>query len=95
MPTRMQLDRSERAMLDSLAEGSDSIISRAVDWCSVNSGSRNFVGLERQRALLADAFAALPGAVTSEPLAPSQDVDASGRDQETSHPLAVEDQEEW
>ena len=85
----MTLDSAERAMLEGVAARADSIIGRAVAWCAVNSGSRNLEGLERQRALLADAFAVLPGDLAFQPLAPSTEVDATGRPQPQAHPDAV------
>ena len=85
----MTLDSAERAMLEGVAGRADSIIERAVGWCAVNSGSRNLEGLERQRALLADAFAVLPGKLSFEPLAPSVEVDAQGRPTPQPHPDAL------
>ena len=85
----MTLTGAERAMLDGVAGRADSIIARAVAWCAVNSGSRNLEGLERQRALLADAFAALPGEVSFERLDPSAEIYASGRPQSQAHPDAL------
>ena len=64
----MQLSSEERRVLDTLAERGPEIIDRAIGWCAVSSGSRNLVGLERQRALLEDALSALPGEV--EPASP-------------------------
>jgi glutamate carboxypeptidase len=85
----MTLVAAERAMLEGVAARADSIVARAVAWCAVNSGSRNLEGLERQRALLADAFSVLPGTVTAEPLQPSEEVDAAGRRTLHQHPEAV------
>jgi glutamate carboxypeptidase len=48
-------------------------------WSAVNSGSRNLEGLARIAALLADSFAALPGALTLRDPAPVDTVAADGR----------------
>jgi glutamate carboxypeptidase len=85
----MTLTGAERAMLDGVVGRADSIIARAVAWCAVSSGSRNLEGLERQRALLADAFAVLPGEVSLVPLEPSAEIDASGRPQQQAHTDAL------
>ncbi|HEX8654317.1 MAG TPA: hydrolase [Allosphingosinicella sp.] len=47
-------------------------------WAGVNSGSRNLAGLAGIAGLLADAFSALPGALTLRDPAPVEEVDASG-----------------
>ena len=86
----MTLDSAERAMLESVAAGADSIIARAVDWCGVSSGSRNLEGLRRQRDLLAEVFSALPGELALVPLQPSVDIDANGRAREQEHPEALQ-----
>ena len=48
------------------------------EWASINSGSRNLPGLDRVAALLANAFAALPGAVRLDAAAAVEAVDADG-----------------
>ena len=48
-------------------------------WAAVNSGSRNLDGLARIAGLLADAFAALPGALTLRDPAPVETVAPDGR----------------
>jgi glutamate carboxypeptidase len=48
-------------------------------WASINSGSRNLGGLADVAALLSDAFAGLPGAVTMVYPAPVDAVDAAGK----------------
>ncbi|HEX8570396.1 MAG TPA: hydrolase [Caulobacteraceae bacterium] len=85
----MTLDSAERAMLEGVAGRADSIIARAVGWCAGNSGSRNLEGLERQRALLADAFSTLPGEIAFVPLEPSGEIDAAGRPQAQAHTDAL------
>ncbi len=50
-----------------------------IDWASVNSGTRNLAGLATTAALLADAFAALPGAIGLEAAEPAETIAADGR----------------
>jgi glutamate carboxypeptidase len=47
-------------------------------WAAVNSGSRNLVGLNQIASILADAFSALPGALTSRDPAPVDAVTPEG-----------------
>jgi glutamate carboxypeptidase len=47
-------------------------------WAAVNSGSRNLGGLARVAGLIADSFAALPGALTLRDPAPVETVAADG-----------------
>ena len=64
-------------MLDRLAEQSDAIVARAIDWCAINSGSRNLAGLEEMAAPLVSAMEAI-GPVERLPLADTQEVAADG-----------------
>ena len=64
-------------MLDGLAAGGDAIVTRAIDWCAINSGSRNLAGLEEMAAPLAEAMASI-GPVERIPLADTQEVAADG-----------------
>ncbi|MBX9815805.1 MAG: hypothetical protein A4S12_03825 [Proteobacteria bacterium SG_bin5] len=48
-------------------------------WAAVNSGTRNLAGLKAMAGLLADAFAALPGALALVPPAPVETVLADGK----------------
>ena len=56
-----QLSRSEQAMLDRIEI--DAMLPQVERWCAINTGTRNLEGLARHAALLADAFAVLPGEV--------------------------------
>lgn len=64
-------------MLDRLAEESDTIVARAIDWCAINSGSRNLAGLEAMAEPLVAAMAAI-GPVRRLPLAETHEVAADG-----------------
>ena len=55
----MALEPADRAMLDTLAEAGNAIVGRAVDWCAINSGSRNLAGLDE----MADPLAAAMGEI--------------------------------
>ena len=55
------------------------MLARVERWAAVNSGTRNLAGCATMAALLADAFAALPGEVTLVEAAPAESVDADGR----------------
>ena len=64
-------------MLDRLAEQSGAIVSRAVDWCAINSGSRNLAGLQEMAEPLVSAMEAI-GPVQRLPLADTQEVGPDG-----------------
>jgi glutamate carboxypeptidase len=65
------------------------LVSRAEAWSMVNSGSYELDGLARMRALLADAFAALPGDLAELALAPTLRVRADGETVELAHGAAI------
>ena len=54
-------------------------------WSLINSGSRNLDGLADVAALLADAFAVLPGEVSLREAAPVEAVDAAGKSYSMQH----------
>ena len=85
----MRLSPEEKAVLDAIAEQGSVIVGRAVDWCAVNSGSRNRAGLDAVRALLMEAFAVLPDAPTEIALAATSEVTADGRVIETANAPAI------
>jgi glutamate carboxypeptidase len=74
--------RDEAAVLGIAAAAP--MLSQVEEWARVNSGSRNLDGLARIAALLADAFAALPGEARLLEPAPVQEMAADG----TLRPLA-------
>jgi glutamate carboxypeptidase len=61
------------------------MLDQVLEWSAVNSGSRNLAGLERMAALLADAFAALPGELGLEEPASVEAVDSAGRTMQLEH----------
>jgi glutamate carboxypeptidase len=84
-----QISPSERAVLDGVAAYGGELVRRAVDWAHVNSGSRHVTGLRQQRHLLTDAFACLPAAPISIPLANSVEIASDGRERDVQHPDAI------
>ncbi|GAA3892889.1 hydrolase [Sphingomonas limnosediminicola] len=65
--------------------GAEPMLDQVLEWSAVNSGSRNLAGLERMAALLADAFAALPGELRLEEPASVEAVDSAGRTMQLEH----------
>jgi glutamate carboxypeptidase len=51
---------------------------RLTQWCEINTGSRNSAGLTAFLAILKDAFAVLPGTLSTMRLSPEQVVSAQG-----------------
>jgi len=85
----MRLTPEDRTVLDSIAADGARIVQRAVDWCAINSGTRNLRGLEEQRAVLVDALSVLPAAPVDVPLRPSIEIGSDGREQEFAHPASI------
>lgn len=85
----MKLNSEDTAILDRLAGEEAEIVSRAVDWCAIPSGSRNLAGLESQRVVLEDVLRDLPGQVDSIALADSHDVSADGELKPQRHTPAL------
>ncbi len=77
-PARSQWGAGLEPLLERLDAEGEAMAARTEVWSRINSGSHELAGLERMRALLCDAFSALPGALTVEPLAPSERVAADG-----------------
>ena len=65
--------------------GSEPMLEQVLAWAAVNSGSRNLAGLERMAELLADAFAALPGALRLEQPQPVETVNPDGKSVKIKH----------
>jgi glutamate carboxypeptidase len=61
------------------------MLEQVLAWAAVSSGSRNLGGLERMAELLADAFAALPGALRLEHAQPVEAIDAGGKPVRIKH----------
>jgi glutamate carboxypeptidase len=58
--------------------GGEPMLAQVEAWAAVNSGSRNLEGLDRVAGILADAFSALPGALTLREPSPVDSVAADG-----------------
>ena len=73
-----QLTPSEHDVVAPLEDAGEGMLADVVTWSSQNSGSRNAAGLRQMRAMLADAFSALPGDVSEVELPPQEVVSANG-----------------
>jgi glutamate carboxypeptidase len=74
----MRLHPQDQPVLDVLSGAVTRVVARTLDWCAVNSGSRNAEGLARQRDLLEAELAVLPGRIERAPLSPSREVRDDG-----------------
>ena len=83
----MILNAQERVVLESIAERGEDMVARAVDWCRVNSGSRNLTGLQTTHDLLVRVWGqALPEAsLESVALADTVEIAADGREASSHH----------
>src|SRR6476661_9532547 len=78
-----ELSSTERDIVERAA--AEPMLDQVLAWSAINSGSRNLGGLERMADLLADAFAALPGALRLENPAPVEAVDGAGKTLNIEH----------
>ena len=78
-----ELSTPERDAIDRAA--AEPMLDQVLAWAAVNSGSRNLAGLETMAGILADAFAALPGALHLETAATVEAVDQAGRTVQIEH----------
>ena len=78
-----ELTSTEREIVE--RAGAEPMLDQVLAWSAVNSGSRNLGGLERMADLLADAFAALPGALRLENPASVESVDGAGKTIDIKH----------
>ena len=86
----MRILAEDQAVLDHIAARDAEIVGRAVNWCAINSGSRNIEGLEQQlEVLVVEAARTLPCQVERVALAPSQEVGDDGLVREQIHPPAL------
>jgi glutamate carboxypeptidase len=71
-----QLSPAEQALLAPI-DGAP-MLEQVLAWSAINTGTRNLAGLAAQAQVLADAFAALPGAIMLQAPAPVETVAADG-----------------
>src|SRR6185312_8126385 len=76
-------------LLERLDAEGEAMVARTETWSRINSGSKEAAGLERMRALLANAFAVLPGEVRVEALPPSAQVRADGEVIDVEHAPSI------
>lgn len=77
------LTTPERAALDGIDRAA--MLARTERWSAINSGTGHLAGLARQAGELADAFAALPAALSLEEPAPVTAMDSEGREVTREH----------
>jgi glutamate carboxypeptidase len=73
-----QLSTQEQALIATIDAAP--MLEQVQAWSAINTGTGNLAGLTQQAALLADAFAALPGEVTMDQPAPVTAISADGRE---------------
>lgn len=78
-----QFSPSETALL--AAVDASPMLGQVQAWSAVNTGTANLAGLAEQAAMLADAFAALPGEVTLEEPGPVSSVGTDGTERAIEH----------
>jgi glutamate carboxypeptidase len=72
-----ELTTTERAAVE--RSSAEPMLDQVLQWSAINSGSRNLAGLNRMAAVLADAFAALPGRLELSEAAAVEGMDAAGQ----------------
>ncbi len=75
--------------LERLDEQGPALVERTQAWSAINSGSYERDGLAQMQAVLADAFAGLPGALSIERLSPCQRVKADGAIADIDHGASI------
>ncbi len=78
-----QFTRHEAALLDQVDAAP--MLAQVQAWSAINTGTGNLSGLAEQAAELAEAFAALPGAITLEEPAPVSAITAAGEEASVSY----------
>lgn len=84
------LNSDQKTVLSEIDNMGDSLITRAVDWCHINSGSYHLAGLERMRDVFVDAYGVLPGTVTLRPLRPTHTIGRDGTRQDHQPPEGIQ-----
>ena len=77
----MLISPADLAMLADVEDRADQMISRAVGWCAINSGSGNLAGLAALASLLERELARLPGTVERKTLAPVVQIGPGGKEE--------------
>jgi glutamate carboxypeptidase len=78
-PTPLALTAADGAMLDRLDRVREEMVTRAIGWCAINSGSRNLAGLAEMAGPIGAAMARLPGTLETIALAATEEVAADGQ----------------
>ena len=77
----MLISPGDWAMLADVEARADQLISRAIGWCAINSGSGNLAGLAAMASTLESELARLPGKVERKALAPVVRIGPGGREE--------------
>jgi glutamate carboxypeptidase len=88
-PARSDWGAGVEPLLERLDSEGAAMASRAEAWAQINSGSWEQAGLARMRDVLANAWAALPGAIEIVPLQASQRVRPDGDVIEIEHGASI------
>jgi glutamate carboxypeptidase len=86
----MRILPEDQTVLDAIAARDQAIVGRAVDWCAINSGSRNLDGLRAMAAALLPVLEALPGVVDIKPLEGARAVADNGELRLDAHGEALQ-----
>jgi glutamate carboxypeptidase len=78
-----ELSPTERALLAGL--DSAAMLAQVLEWCPINTGTRNLAGLASQAQLLADAFDTFPGEVSLVQPAPVEAIAPDGSAVDLAH----------
>ena len=81
----MKIHPHDQLVLDRVAKAGDNLLSRAVAWSEINSGSRNDAGLARMLDVLEAEARTLPADIARIPTSPSSIVGDDGRVIEQAH----------
>ncbi|WP_395647732.1 hydrolase [Terricaulis sp.] len=88
-PARTEWGAGLESFLERLDAEGEAIVARTEAWAAINSGSNELGNLKRMLGPLSDAFAALPGALSHEPLGPTQRVRVDGEVIAVEHSPAI------
>jgi glutamate carboxypeptidase len=79
MIPNLMFDRETQHVLDAVVSDRTIWKTRLEDWCRINTGSRNFEGLQAFLPKLEAAFKVLPGTCVRRPLQPEAVINAEGQ----------------
>jgi glutamate carboxypeptidase len=80
-PHSMLISPGDNAMLADVKARADQLAARAIDWCAINTGSRNLAGLAALASVLEAELALLPGTVERKTLGPVVQIGRGGEEE--------------